>query len=401
MSVLLIETKHYQDLNPVTITRFSWEITVGCFSSLERLEHFFPKIKVYSGRFTEPAYTHLVEYLGDKVYQPEDQVNLLINAQYIPADRINLDMDTMALDQEGRLLCLRTEAVDAEVIGAFCAMDTSLLSKKFKKVIFDSGVYLAGLGDLVAVHPQALSQDARLLVAKGDFISPSQDLFIAKTAQIDQYVSLNPGQGPVVIDSDAHIRPFSIIDGPAYIGKKSLIDSAKIRSHTTIRDYCRIGGEVEASIIESYTNKHHEGFIGHSYLGSWVNIGAIATTSDLKNNYSQVRLQVEDRTIPTGQIKVGSIICDYSRVGIGMMLNTGTVIAPGVNLFQQYRALPPYLAPFQWGLDDRYDIERFLADLAVIMQRRNILLSEAQKKFLEGWYQKNISVTKNKTKKKA
>ena len=139
----------------------------------------------------------------------------------------------------------------------------------------------------------------------------------------------------------------------------------------------RAGGEIENSIIGDYSNKHHEGFIGHSVLGNWVNIGALATTSDLKNNYGEVRLVLPEgnpansglKEVSSGTIKFGSILGDCVKISIGSMLYTGTVIDAGSNIFGGNPG--KYMPPLSWGLNgEKYDPERFIKDQKVIFQRR-------------------------------
>ncbi len=249
---------------------------------------------------------------------------------------------------------------------------------------------------MIKNNSMAIDYETYLIKSDSNFISPNNNIYIDKTAKIQQFVSLQADNGPIIIDKGAQVRAFSIIDGPAYIGKNTIIDSAKIRSGTTIKDVCRIGGEVEESIIENYSNKRHEGFLGHSYVGSWVNIGAMATTSDLKNNYGTVRIQVGNDIIDTRMDKFGSIICDYSKIGIGVMLGTGTVIAGGCNIFREEERLSKFIRPFSWGMNDRYEIERFIQDEKKIMGRRNVTLSDSKERFLRGIYQNSMESPGNK-----
>jgi hypothetical protein len=144
---------------------------------------------------------------------------------------------------------------------------------------------------------------------------------------------------------------------------------------------CRLGGEIADSIIGDFTNKHHEGFLGHSLVGDWVNLGALTTTSDLKNNYGEVRLTFKDQKYPTGTIKFGSIIGDYAKTAIGTMLGTGTIIDLGANLFGlSHRS--GYFRPFLWGETKIYDRSKFIDDAARMMQRRGQVVTPELEKLL-------------------
>ncbi len=369
-----------------------WDISLGCFTNLERLSRQYPQVSLASYRLKEIS--ALLEERDLNASDDPQGAPLIINAQFIPSLKIEAGPDVLALDKQGHLCFLRAESLAVQDLQHFLNEDIKELQKKFKTEVLENGFYMGSLADVIEYNAALISQDARLYLRNNNYVSPGPDIFIHKTAKIDQYVSLNSEQGPIVIDENTHIRPFSILDGPVYIGRNSLLDSAMIRSGTSIRDHCRIGGEVESSIIESYTNKHHEGFLGHSYLGSWVNIGALATTSDLKNNYGKIRLQIGKKTINTGSIKLGSIIADYSKVGIGMMLNTGTVISPGANIFQDKELYGKFMRPFQWGNQGIYELPRFIKDLKTVMSRRAVQPGDALLFFLERYYKKTVKIKK-------
>ena len=197
------------------------------------------------------------------------------------------------------------------------------------------------------------------------------NLFIAPNVTIGKYVSINTEKGPVVIDTGANISNFSLIVGPVYIGKYSQLNRASVTS-SIIGNYCRIGGEVSNSIFGNYTNKSHEGFIGHSIIGDWVNLGALTTTSNLKNNYGNINLKFKDVTYATNVQKFGSIIGDYCKTGIGTMLNTGSILDIGTLLYEGRPSLK-YYSPFFWGGKDvlKYDFSRFCKDIELIMKRRD------------------------------
>jgi len=210
-------------------------------------------------------------------------------------------------------------------------------------------------------------------------VGPKERLIIHPAATLLPGSVVDVSNGSVIIDEGARISPFCFIEGPAYIGKQARVDNARITGGCVIGHEVRLGGEIENSIINDFSNKHHEGFLGHSVLGSWVNLGALVTTSDLKNNYGEVRLLLPESRIPgttltsigSGTIKFGSLIGDCVKVAIGTMLNTGTILDAGSNLFGGSPG--KYLPPLSWGIDGttRYDLERFEQDQKKIFARRN------------------------------
>jgi len=383
MSVLLIENTDFKRFYPITRTKFLWNITTGIYSPLERYERQFQDVKVLSIRFSQKPFSYLSEEFPEKIYQKDSLVNTIINSQYIPSENLSPQMNTIGITKDGNFIYLREEKIKPDIIEKIINKEIKSLLSKYKVIELENGIFLKDLTDIIKYNSQAIECDSFLVKRDSNFITPDNNIYIEKTAKIQQFVSLQAENGPIIIDKSAVVRSFTIIDGPAYIGKSSLIDSAKIRSGTTIKDYCKIGGEVEESIIESYSNKHHEGFLGHSYAGNWVNIGAMATTSNLKNNYSEVKLKIGEKQKPTGCIKFGSIICDYTKIGIGIMLNTGTVICEGCNLFNEGNIYPPFVKPFSWGLNKVYEIDKFIEDIQKMMSRRNIKLNENRIKFLK------------------
>ncbi|MEO0138033.1 MAG: putative sugar nucleotidyl transferase [candidate division WOR-3 bacterium] len=216
-----------------------------------------------------------------------------------------------------------------------------------------------------------------------EFIGSRKNLYIARDAIVNKYVFFDCQAGPIYIDKRAELRPFTTIVGPAYIGEGTILDRAKIIK-STIGPYCRIGGEVEECIFQGFTNKYHEGFIGHSFIGEWVNIGALTTNSDLKNNYSTVRLKIGKEIYDSGMMKLGCFIGDHTKLGIGTLIPTGAVIGSFVNFFGG-GMMPAYVPSFRWlgpGIDQEYDVERAIRTTRIVMERRGIILSPEYEKLI-------------------
>ena len=201
------------------------------------------------------------------------------------------------------------------------------------------------------------------------------NVLIHPTAEVSASACLDVGAGTILIEKNVKIGAFSYLKGPLFVGESSIVNRGNISS-SRIGKHCRIGGEIAHCLIGNYANKSHEGFLGHSIVGDWVNLGALTTTSDLKNNYSQVRLQYKEKTYETKEQKFGSIIGDFARTGIGTMLNTGSILDMGACLFEG-RPLQKYYPAFFWGgKPNKYKLDRFLSDLSVIMARREKVLSK-------------------------
>lgn len=211
-----------------------------------------------------------------------------------------------------------------------------------------------------------------------------EQVHIDPTAEVMAGAVLDARSGPIIVDRDARIEPFSFIQGPVYIGPHVRIATGRIREDTTIGPYCRIGGEVECCIFQGYSNKYHDGFTGHSYFGEWVNIGALTTTSDLKNTYGSVRIDVEGVQVDTGHTKLGSFLGDHVKLGIGVLLNSGTNVGTGCNLFGG-GMMPKVVPCFIWGREGQYqeyDFDRMLETANIAMSRRYVEQTDAHSELL-------------------
>jgi len=215
--------------------------------------------------------------------------------------------------------------------------------------------------DLVLANPQQLTEDfaaAGRHGIEGKVEQPNAvrgsatDVYIAPGVLVHPMVVIDAEHGPVYIDEGAEIHPFTRIEGPCYIGKKSILLGAKCREGNSIGPMCRVGGEVEESIIHGYSNKYHDGFLGHAYVGQWVNLGALTTNSDLKNDYTSVSVILDGHlTVDTGSTKVGSLIGDHSKTSIGTLLNTGANVGAMALIAATGKPLPKFIPSFAWFLE--------------------------------------------------
>jgi UDP-N-acetylglucosamine diphosphorylase / glucose-1-phosphate thymidylyltransferase / UDP-N-acetylgalactosamine diphosphorylase / glucosamine-1-phosphate N-acetyltransferase / galactosamine-1-phosphate N-acetyltransferase len=201
-------------------------------------------------------------------------------------------------------------------------------------------------------------------------------VYVGEGVELEPGVVLDTRAGPVWIDDGAIVQAYTRLAGPAYLAPGAHLLGGRF-CDLTAGPHCRLHGEVEASVILGYTNKAHEGFLGHAYLGRWVNLGAFTTVSDLKNNYHPVRIWTPDGEVDTGELKMGPLLGDHVRTGIGLLLNTGTVVGAAANLFGS--VMPPkHVPPFSWGEGEElvdYAVEKFLETTEIAMSRRNVQLT--------------------------
>ncbi|HMS63775.1 MAG TPA: putative sugar nucleotidyl transferase [Ignavibacteria bacterium] len=230
---------------------------------------------------------------------------------------------------------------------------------------------------------------------KENFINHKK-IFISKKAVINPGVVLDASDGKIIIDENVFIEPFTFIKGPAYIGKNSLLKSGtKIYGPCVIGEYSKVAGEIAESVFHSFVNKQHDGFIGHSYICPFVNLGADTVTSDLKNNYSKLKIDFNKngKEIETGMQLLGSIIGDHSKTSINTMLNTGTIIGIFANIFGG--GFPPKIIDsFSWletgKIPDtgkvRYDLLKATETAKIVMKRRNVETSLSYEELMKFYY---------------
>ncbi|MDZ4723089.1 MAG: putative sugar nucleotidyl transferase [candidate division Zixibacteria bacterium] len=218
----------------------------------------------------------------------------------------------------------------------------------------------------------------------GVHILKSDQLYIGEGTIVLPSAVLDASKGPIYIGANCKIESQVAIYGPCAIGPNSVIVAGKIAA-SSIGHTCRVGGEVEESVFQSYVNKYHAGFIGHSYVGSWVNFGAMTTNSDLKNNYSTIRLTVNGQSVDSGSIKVGSFIGDHTKFGIGTLLNTGINIGVCCNIFGGSLVTDKEIPSFSWGNTgsyQKYEVDKAVETAQRTTERRNQTLTEREKTVL-------------------
>jgi UDP-N-acetylglucosamine diphosphorylase/glucosamine-1-phosphate N-acetyltransferase len=255
------------------------------------------------------------------------------------------------------------------------------------------GHWLEAPWDLIGQLPEQLLADT-LVRAAAAHVAGSEagerfgthPVIIAAGVTIEPYVVFDASLGPVIVESGAVISSFSRIAGPCVIGERTHILGGRVGG-SAIGDDCRIHGDVSASIVIGQANKAHEGFVGHSVIGRWANLGAGTTTSNLKNSYGPVRMWAPGEPgghsdigaeVDTALTFLGSLIGDHAKLGIGAMLGTGTVIGAGANVFGSVRP-PKRVPPFAWGDAPPYEtftVAKFLDVAAKVMARRNVPLDD-------------------------
>ena len=350
---------------PLALGRPLWELRCGMSCLKDKL---VAKIKPDDVAYFVPDY--MAEHYRKQASGPVNDVSALSGADLIIVDPLvkagDFNVSTkgkseIGLNEDGRVIYARINKNDAKRFSArdiegFIASAKAGLPSVVCKVPIWKYTW-----DLVLANPKQITAEFSAADRNGidgaveepvAIRGNKKNVYVARGAKIHPMVTIDAENGPVYIDEDAVIQPFSRVEGPCYIGRKSILLGAKCREGNSIGPYCRVGGEVEESIIHGYSNKYHDGFLGHSYVGEWVNLGALTTNSDLKNDYSSVSVMLDGRqSIDTGSTKVGSLIGDHTKTSIGTLLNTGSYLGAMAIIMATGKPLPKYIPSFAWFVE--------------------------------------------------
>ena len=254
------------------------------------------------------------------------------------------------------------------------------------------GMVLRGVYDLVPALELLLKEDLFGLLGDSDAV-PRAVVVIGDPAWLSlREAAVEPGVvfdttgGPVVLETGVEVKSGTRLEGPLWVGANTRIVGGPIRT-SAIGPWCVVRGEMATTAILGYTNKSHDGFVGSSVLGRWVNLGAGTITSNLKNTYGPVRLDVGDARLETGHTFLGSLIGDHAKTAIGTLLGAGTVVGAGANVFGAVRA-PKYVPPFAWGGEGPERMKRagFLETVERVFPRRQVEVDPALRAYLERMY---------------
>lgn len=334
MSVLVFEDGFVTDLYPVTISRPAYTISCGSYRLLDLLGELGLPIRW----LVRP---HLAEiqaedFGGLQTAAPGNrQPLLLVNAALVPSVAVIARLRELV--QAGSECVVR--GADDRVAAVVVAPATNALAATTYQELV-SAVDLGRLPaldvelplfryphEIIRQHVAILRENLEHRIARGQYREDRAGVFVGQGAELGDYLVTDTRQGPIVVDEAARIGPYTYLSGPAYVGPRSrIIEHSAIKDAVSLGHTTKIGGEVEASVIEPYTNKQHHGFLGHSYLGSWINLGAGTCNSDLKNTYGQVNMEYYGRKVPSGMQFVGTIMGDYAKTAINTGIFTGKTI---------------------------------------------------------------------------
>lgn len=362
--VVLFEDLKYTNFFPISRMRPVADIRTGRYTQKERAINIFNcPVVIHSER----------EGFGNKM--KVDEETLFLNARVVNFDTIkDIKKGTAILNKNSEIIAYYSE---------------KLLSRneieKLNIIEEDINLY-EYIWDIIAKLKEQLEKDLHNSSELGKLLSPinnsihienKDSVYIGKDVKIENGVVLDASNGPIYIEDKCFIRAGTVIDGPAFIGEKTFVKPGSLLDTVSTGKISKLSGEIEETILQGYSNKQHFGFIGHSYIGEWVNLGAGTTNSDLKNNYSLVRVNLMEEEYQTEMQFLGLIMGDHCKTAINTSINTGTIIEPFCNIFG--RNFPPkYLPPFSWwgGYFSEYRLDKAIDTAKKVMKRRNIEMDE-------------------------
>ncbi|MDN3707569.1 GlmU family protein [Myroides ceti] len=379
MNYILFDGSVRNALLPFTFTRPVGDIRVGILTIREKWEK-------YLGNTTT---TITEDYLSDKYPMVEMDENILINAAYLP-NEILVELITNLHDRQA--------VVKEDEIIAFYTTDAQ------EEIDFDDYEFIEYTDDCLKIehtwdifqkNDAAIREDFELLTqdrksqpipSTVQVLNP-ENIFIEEGAVLN-FVTLNASTGPIYIGKNAEIMEGSVIRGPFALCEEAQVKlGTKIYGATTVGPHCRVGGEINNSVLFAYSNKGHDGFLGNAVLGEWCNIGADSNNSNLKNNYEPVKLWNYEtaRFENTGLQFCGLMMGDHSKCGINTMFNTGTVVGVCANIFGA--GFPRnYIANFTWGGAQGVQVylpKKAFETAKIVMQRRHIEFSSMEEAILQ------------------
>lgn len=316
--------------------------------------------------------------------------SVVVNSRCVVSLDATLDDTSPAFSCEGRVCAVRIRrSADAAGLSRDGAELETLLEGDTHATAI-GGRWLDEVWNLVGDLGPQLSEDIPLMgarlsgaVVENATVIGKHPVYCETGTAIEPLVVFDATDGPILIRRGATIASFSRIVGPCYIGEDSHIIGDAIRA-CSIGDVCKVRGEISATVMLGHSNKGHTGFVGSSYIGRWVNLGAGTTTSNLKNTYGDVQLWTPRGTRNTGLQFLGSLAGDHAKTGIGSMLTTGCVIGAGANIYGA-DTTPKYVPPFAWGNAepyDRFESGKFIEVAERMMSRRHVSLGEKARRHL-------------------
>jgi len=392
MSIICIfEDQFHRDLLPLVYCRPVYELRCGMTSLREKIARCYPAQKVVLLCRELLAATTREETGLPVNAVPGGEDVLFVNGRIVMREAIPLDGPEEVATANGAIVYARLSAATVASLRPEDFLKGTVLEKLPHTMRHAScqATLVRYYWNVIDHNEAELVRDFEELATPGEILGDVYDgahllaegnMFIGEGAKVKPCCVLDAEDGPIYIGEGATIQPNTTIVGPAYIGRKSKIQMAsRLHEGSNIGEVCKVGGEIENSIMHGFSNKQHDGFLGHAYIGQWVNLAADTINSDLKNTYGTVRVQLPDKLVETDSMFVGLAMGDHSKSAIASQFITGSVVGFNCNVLAS--GFPPKFVPsFSWLTDA--GAQPYSATMAVevarrVMSRRDRVLTDA------------------------
>lgn len=382
MNIVLFDDKEWGNLRPLTLNKPFAELRMGILTFKERWE-----------KLMEGNYSYYTEnYLSEKYEIQISDENLFVNPSFFPNENL---VNSIRNLNKGESIWFDNQMI----AGHFSVGEFEKRNNSINRINFQEIIHIKQLWDLFTYNDKAIQFDFELItkgrksqpISETNGVINSENIFLEEGAVVE-FAVLNAKEGPIYVGKNAEIMEGSLVRGSLALCENAKLNlGAKIYSGTTIGPYCKVGGEVNNSILMGFSNKGHDGFLGNSVLGEWCNLGADTNNSNLKNNYSEIKVwdYESNNYVDTGLQFCGLMMGDYAKSAINTQFNTGTVVGISANVFDA--GFPPKFIPsFSWGggkNSEKFDLEKSFEAAEKMMERRKKILTEKEKRIIEYIFQ--------------
>jgi glucose-1-phosphate thymidylyltransferase len=383
VNIVVFEDQKTHQLHPVTLGRPAYTVSCGSFRLIDWLRILQrPLLGIVRRYLSDVQRVDFPDLAGPLHPGP----TLFVNARLVPS--VSVYRELRALLDSSRAGVVRSNGDVAAVMHAPQSvvpveLDSSEVASFFARLGADRLPELPAAlpmfqhpHDVIRYNTEVLVENLEHRIASGRYRELAPGVFAGERVTVSSLVETSTRSGPIVLEDDSMVGPFCLLRGPAYLGRHArLIEHSAIKDGVSAGHTTKIGGEVEASVIEPYTNKQHHGFLGHSYLGSWINLGAGTCNSDLKNTYGKVNLDYRGEKVSTGMQFVGCMIGDYSKTAINTGIFTGKVIGACSMLYGFVTTNVPSFVNYArlFGQVTELPPEVMIATQQRMFQRRNVV----------------------------
>ena len=397
MTLILFEDERTDQLAPAALARPALAISCGGYRLAELLADLQRPMRcAVRPHLQEIADRTLGEIACERktVEQspPTDGIYILVNTRLVPAVSSLVQLQTWIAESKPGIVYHGDAVAAALVVGDPPpeSHDPEKIRRYLDRLSLDRlDIRLPLLEyphDIVKYHLEIFADNLRYRIEQGEYHEADDAVFLAPGARLDAYVTTDTSAGPIVLDARAHVGPHSSLRGPCYLGHDAqVVDGSMIASHVSAGQKTKLGGEISCSIIESYTSKSHHGFLGHSYLGSWVNLGAGTTNSNLKNTYGEINMQYGETRVLTDMQFMGCVIGDYTKTAINTAIFTGKTVGACSMLYGFVTENVPSFVNYarQFGKITEVSVDAATTVQSRVFKRRGVTIEPSDATLLE------------------